>query len=201
MSFMIFDRRFRSAFGNNQHPSHSGQSRAHRLCLVDQLVNGPGGQLGAKFRLVRDPRRVHRRRVLPVVGGFLLAQRAQSHMPEQRAPIQGMRGRLVVQRHADGHHHTTARAKDAPDFAERLDQVRREEERVAAPHAVDRSVRQPGGGQIPPLEPGTRSGQRTLGALPGDLEAGFGEIDPDEVASGSLGQPETRSTLTARQVQ
>ena len=139
--------------------------------------------------------------MLPFIRGFLLTKREQSHILQQRTPIQGMGRWLVVQRHKDGQHQTTARAKDAPDFAERLDQVRREEERVTAPHAVDRSVLQPDGGQIPLLEPGSRSGQRTLGALPGDLEAGFGEIDPDEVASGVLGQPQTRPALPAGQVQ
>jgi hypothetical protein len=112
-----------------------------------------------------------------------------------------MRGRLVVQRYTHGHHQTTAGAKDTPDFPERLDQVRREEVRVTAPRAVDRTVLQPGGGQITPLEPGSKPGQQTHGALPGDPEAGFGEIHSHEVASGPLGQPQTGPALPARQIE
>src|SRR3954453_16241725 len=101
-----------------------------------------------------------------------------------------MCGRLIVQRYEDSKGQPSTTAKDTPDFTERLDQVRREEKGVTTPHSVDRTIGQPGGGQVTPFETGPRGGQHLLGAFPGNSEARFREVDTDQVAIRALGQPQ-----------
>jgi len=188
-------------FGHHQHATYPAQSATDGPRLIHQIIDNPVGKFDSEFSLMRSPRGIRSGQMLPPFGGLLLTQRDQPRPSEQRNPIQRMSGRLIVERNTDRHCQATTGAEYPPDFGQSNDQVRSEEQGIAAPHRVDRTVRQASGGEITLLEMGSRRREHYTSIIPGDAQTGLGEIDADQVAAALVGQPKTRRPLTAGQIQ